>query len=302
MSHFSVLVVGDNIDDQLAPYHEYESTGANNKYVQNVDITDEIEELIAKYSTDSSIDDPLTEALEYYGIDSNIVKNESEVDINGVHAYGYAIVDNGKLVKAINRTNPNKKWDWYSIGGRWTGFFLLKPGAKGETGKPGIFGFSDKAGYADSAKKGDIDFETMITENTIKSQKYWDEVRTLAPNGWDSWDKCAKLTNNDQDATVKLYHSQAGKKALRSSPNKDLLYASDEVGYMTREQYVTYSNNNIICPYALLYNGQWMSKGEMGWFGMSSDELSSEEWAEKVSEIIKSLSDDTLLTIVDCHI
>ncbi len=27
MSHFTVLVVGDNVEEQLAPFHEFECTG-----------------------------------------------------------------------------------------------------------------------------------------------------------------------------------------------------------------------------------------------------------------------------------
>jgi len=41
MSHFAVLVVGENVDEQLAPYHEFESTGENDQYVVDVDKTEE---------------------------------------------------------------------------------------------------------------------------------------------------------------------------------------------------------------------------------------------------------------------
>lgn len=49
-------------------------------------------------------------------------------------------------------------------------------------------------------------------------------------------------------------------------------------------------------------NGVWCAKGEMGWFGMSDDELSQDDWNRKVNELIDGLPDDTLMTIVDCHI
>jgi hypothetical protein len=38
MSHFSVYVIGENVARQLQPYHEFESTGINDEFVQNVDI------------------------------------------------------------------------------------------------------------------------------------------------------------------------------------------------------------------------------------------------------------------------
>lgn len=49
MSHFSVLVVGDNVEVQLAPYHEFECTGRDDQYVQEID---ETEEARAEYATD----------------------------------------------------------------------------------------------------------------------------------------------------------------------------------------------------------------------------------------------------------
>ena len=41
MSHFTVLVIGPNVPEQLAPYHEFECTGRNDQYVQDIDKTAE---------------------------------------------------------------------------------------------------------------------------------------------------------------------------------------------------------------------------------------------------------------------
>ena len=35
MSHFTVLVIGENIDQQLAPFHEFECTGTNDEFVKD---------------------------------------------------------------------------------------------------------------------------------------------------------------------------------------------------------------------------------------------------------------------------
>jgi hypothetical protein len=42
MSHFVVLVIGDNVEQQLAPYHEFECTGRDDQYVVDIDITEEV--------------------------------------------------------------------------------------------------------------------------------------------------------------------------------------------------------------------------------------------------------------------
>ncbi len=41
MSHFAVLVIGENAEQQLAPYHEFECTGVNDQYIQDLDVTQE---------------------------------------------------------------------------------------------------------------------------------------------------------------------------------------------------------------------------------------------------------------------
>jgi hypothetical protein len=39
MSHFACMVIGPNIETQLAPYHEFECTGIDDEYVVDVDET-----------------------------------------------------------------------------------------------------------------------------------------------------------------------------------------------------------------------------------------------------------------------
>lgn len=75
--------------------------------------------------------------------------------------------------------NPNKKWDWYEIGGRWAGLIKLKDGATGFNGtKSFMFDEEDpyKNGGVDSALKKDI------TEECIKDLSYMYAV--LDMNGW----------------------------------------------------------------------------------------------------------------------
>lgn len=57
MSHFICLVVtpdGDH-DGALAPYHEFESTGVNDEYVQEVDETASARESYEKHGEDGQI-------------------------------------------------------------------------------------------------------------------------------------------------------------------------------------------------------------------------------------------------------
>ena len=56
-------------------------------------------------------------------------------------------------------------------------------------------------------------------------------------------------------------------------------------------------------PYAFITpNGEWVERGEMGWFGIGSNEMNEDEWDAKFREYLKTLDKDIILTLVDCHI
>ena len=50
MSHFAILVIGEDVEKQLQPYHEYECTGTKDEYVIWVD---EHEEYLAEYENET---------------------------------------------------------------------------------------------------------------------------------------------------------------------------------------------------------------------------------------------------------
>ena len=56
-------------------------------------------------------------------------------------------------------------------------------------------------------------------------------------------------------------------------------------------------------PYAFVTpDGEWVERGEMGWFGVGSNEMDKDEWDVKFREYLKTLDKDIILTQVDCHI
>lgn len=62
-------------------------------------------------------------------------------------------------------------------------------------------------------------------------------------------------------------------------------------------------NSDIRTPYAFVdLDGAWKQKGKMGWFGMSNDEMTQEEWDEAYRNELDALPKDTWLIMVDCHI
>ena len=64
--------------------------------------------------------------------------------------------------------------DWYRIGGRWSGFFKLKPGRHGVLGEHLSERDPPPDGTADSCFLGDIDGEIETTFSVVKDGKWYE--------------------------------------------------------------------------------------------------------------------------------
>lgn len=317
MSHFTVLVIGPNPEEQLAPFHEFECTGINDQYVTDVDITDKVLLRVAGKGEYQHGSETLDEALDYWGLGDRIVEDEGEVDTSSDHKYGYAIVKDGVLIKAVNRTNENAHWDWYLVGGRWTGFFKLKAGAVGELGRPGLMTPVPSNGRADQLTLGDIDVEGMRLDAAKEAGERWDLLASVMGNPmptirpWADYVDEPTLTWNERR---EAYHAQAPLVALENfrRTNHDSPLYKEQVellswlvyeDYMvSREAYAERFANSAMSTYAVVKDGQWYECGKMGWWGMALDEKDKEAWGLEFAKLIDGLPLDTQLTLVDCHI
>ena len=79
--------------------------------------------------------------------------------------------------------NPDAKWDWYQIGGRWQGSLILKQGKTGFKGTPSLL--TEPSEHYDGAYVRDIDFErmrewkrkTLTPYKEIQKDPFWTEER-----------------------------------------------------------------------------------------------------------------------------
>lgn len=299
MSHFTVLIIGDDIEKQLAPFHEFECTGRDDEYIQDIDVTDEL------LTTMSEREFSLSEVLDWYGYEEENIFEKEEDIIKENCKYRYAIVKDNTLIKAIKRTNPNAKWDWYLVGGRWTGYFKVKEGCTVyKTGEPGLLTAPAEIGYADSLLKKDIDFEYMRTKSKEKAIKEYTDIMLLVGDSIKSfipWNIVRyEMFKNDVNAARTFYHSQEAKKLL--STDEIYTWYDVEDFLCTLEEYVQNAIDSSISTFAVIKDGQWYERGKMGWWGMVTDEKNRPKWNKEFSKLLDSISDDTLLTIVDCHI
>lgn len=274
--------------------------------------------------------------------------------------------------------NPNRKWDWYQLGGRWRGYFKLKTAIsligdipndlgfsgheineffkhykfneekykkiiskfdsttvkklndlmlelektvikKGKLGKPGAF--DNKPLYeSDQAQKKDIDFEYMRNEAGNRAKDDYEMIERLfggIPKLEFVWkdlidNKEERFKEMDINTKRKFYHGQLAivrKDELRKNmDNMDLteeeknaiIWLELDDYQCTKEEYIERAKNNAISSFALVKDGKWYEKGEMGWWACVSDEKSN--WNEEFAKLLDSVPDDTLLSVYDCHI
>lgn len=55
-------------------------------------------------------------------------------------------------------------------------------------------------------------------------------------------------------------------------------------------------------PFCFVIDEQWIEKGKMGWWAMTQDEMSEEEWEEKMFGSISKLPENSMCYLVDFHI
>lgn len=403
MSHFTVLVVTSErpTDEILAkalqPFHEFECTGTNDEYVQDIDETEEFienhstatrtklrgplcdfghplydyedsifyrdptpEERVKigpggsgtcngtsfvscdwgdglGYRTKVRISDEtlvelgftreetgmsLREYADYEG--KRIVESEDDIDTSGEHKYGYALFDGDNLVRVVDRTNPNKKWDLWVVGGRWSGMLLPKPDSVGEceVGRPGALGTVYDPSWVDVAQKLSVDFERMASRKTANRIKDIEETLT----------KLSSKTGKTRDELLAIHSAaSAAWPEVKSGwgergPFFEFLNGLpiDNPVKIARELKLWHCFNSLVDDYgcgvpetepdpfawankpepfscfAMLRDGKWLQRGDIGWWGCVSNENKDHE--AQFTAALADIPDDHWLTVVDCHI
>uniref|UniRef100_UPI00052720DB hypothetical protein n=1 Tax=Streptomyces sp. NRRL F-6674 TaxID=1463877 RepID=UPI00052720DB len=114
-----------------------------------------------------------------YGIDST--------DLDYLH-----VADDGRAY-TVSTYNPKSKWDWWQIGGRWTGYFVPVEGAHGDPrlllGQPGVFGNRPTPGRVDGGPRGLLDLDALRNAKAMEAGAQYDDWQALtsdlpAAKGW----------------------------------------------------------------------------------------------------------------------
>lgn len=215
MSHFVGLCFGDWWESNIEPFAEdlqvEEYVVHTKEEAIRIAITDHNEnyEQASKHINDDSLSEYMFNYYNKILAKGISLTNEQAWEI--VKEWGYKLDENDNLISSYN---PNSKWDWYCIGGRWDGYLYLK-----ETDSEG-----NRIGV-NNAYMNEIDWDYMFEQN-----------------------RCPFC-------------------------------------YVTEE-------------------GDWIERGDMGWWGCVSNEKDSDIWESEFKNYIKSLDpeDNLLVTVVDFHI
>lgn len=305
MSHFSVLVIGDNVEEKMAPYQENNNEDCPKQYLQFYEVEEEYRKEYEKKKVkmvrlpDGSLVYPWDRKYcvnPSIGISSrdkfkfpagsrrvNIPFTEKFATFEEFMDSWHGYKERDEVIGRYGRwENPNAKWDWYSIGGRWAGKFKIREGRTASVGeKSWTHGNRNpyEGGKADQARYCDIDWENMTSQDRISNLKL-------------EWEVAMGIVNMSDGEKIRKF---------------GLMYKKE--WYIEKYQCV----DNFIRLQTAFHtfavideNGKWYDEGKMGWFGMSSATPGRElDWEDYYhTNFIAPLAKkpETLLTIVDCHI
>ena len=371
MSHFTTMVIlnghldptHENIAAALQPFHEFECTGTDDQYVQDIDILEEAKEKFAVATATLILQRPdgtLVDAFddgEYakeflpfrdedtrrlvlpdgwkehrdlaakdweqfsdwctdqYGIKFllNAISKPGEDE-----KYGYGRLLGDKVTALIKRTNPNKRWDWWTVGGRWGGSLQAKDPSQASLGEIGLMGRRNDLGF-DIVQVGNLDFETMKAENVSSRHASIDrnveklEIKMAeAFQIWAAhcahWPELKKLKEkiNPDQSWPDFYDALHADDPTRIAKDKNVLNAlggwGADIPDTEPDPRVWAEKAPTLGCWAFLQDGVWSERGEMGWWGMSKDEFTPEQWGEQVDKRVKGLDPSDWIVMIDCHI
>ncbi len=306
MSHFTVLVIGENPEQQLEPYSENMEMEPYKEYLSD----DEIKKMKEYYTKMPPVEKSNTDILPHM---SDWRGQKGFIDEKGI---GY-----------FSTYNSDSKWDWYQLGGRWTGFFKLKPVLSIATDNKAFIvhnGFTNgelenlKTMYQENKNK----FDCVINKygnkkeeiiNFIEADLENDSVEVFPEHKigmpgiqTDSQKRGYADQAYKRDIDFKGMKTEAIEKAKKSwmqAKTKNIaerffIYGIDE--NTTKDQYIEQAKTNT--SFAVVKDGKWYERGTMGWWGVVSDRKNPDAWDDEYNKLLDNVPDDTLLSLYDCHI
>lgn len=272
MTHYTVLVAlpdGKTLDEILLPFHEYESTGIR-KYLKFAKVSEE--ELVKGFEAHQPND-------EYNYIDADQFAKEH-----------LGLKYNKKAKSWGFWTNPNAKWDWYVVGGRWHNYYGVD------------FGFAHEFKFKEINEKSAleaVEIREKFLEN-LSSVNVTDEDISKASKKYENSDWIKSFWNSPEQLAreSKAYDLAVGDERFWWDYNKVLDMRLSKKELYNKEAYAGATHAFID------EKGKWHERGQMGWFASCAYENESSYDGENGEfwTFINNVPRGTVLLLVDCHI
>lgn len=184
--------------------------------------------------------------------------------------------------------NMNSKWDWWTIGGRWKGFF---------------FGTSDCVTIPEAIQNYNDKQDMRRVELELEYDRFEKAVEGLSLISWEEIQALYDDENIDDARTA--YHAQEWVEAARRVMKYS--YYLPETYYMVgnggRKAFIDKGASTAVVPYSLIdLEGVWHAKGEMLMFGMSDDNKEQGAWDEQYARALATAPLNSSVVCLDLHI
>ncbi len=290
MSHFSVLIIGEeDIEKALYPFWELDLSAEEMRNDPRAEFNDHEDEHLKKYNDESvervvmpdgrllSPHDDMFRIEGRLGIGSDthkVPENLERKKVKFTELYKtfeefmleYCGEERDEKMKRYGYwRNPSAKWDWYEIGGRFRGVFPVKQ-------------MNGDFTNVDQAAKIAIDWSQihLTKEKNAKAVRFW----RIIVNG-----EKPETKEEKDEVRFSIYKPEY----FLNRYKNETMYARCQSSFKT---------------WAVVKDGQWIEKGNMGWW-TCSDETDEQAIAWELGffkNFIEPLPPGTLLTVVDCHI
>ncbi len=312
MSHFTVMVIWDNSEEQLAPFDEWLEVP---KEISKEELIQESKDEIngykngtyAEYLKDKKAysEGCKQEHLDYLEKEFplKLKWTDEEHYKNAIRYYEEPQINEDGSV--TDNYNPDSKWDWYQLWGRWAGTLKLKDWI--DRNKYPNLNFSwwweeeDKKKLlgekrVDQALLKDIDFDWMKKDAKIKAkERYKKFIAELDGEEFPPLWRDFRENFKNMDEAREEYNKIPWVKKLNS-------YWDFEEFLKDEKQYIKDAWNNCFSTFAVLKDWKWYERGNMWWWAMVKDEKDEKVWDKEFNKLVKDLPEDTLISIYDCHI
>lgn len=303
MTHFSVIVCTDDpkrLDEIMAPYDENREVEPYRNYQEGDPASYWGVFALRKHEGLNPDDATLTWAQV---AEANNRRYDDDEPL---------LLDDSGRAYTMSTRNPDAKWDWYSVGGQWAGYFVARKGAHARVIPPNRNHRSQDVimpGRCDGGRKADLDLDALREVKAAEARKTYAEYQSVVAGTpealpWSAFrDNISEGNGYTIDQARDEYHSQPRVQALSQS---EFRWYDDVIAEFGKPEklYVEQARAQAVPGYAIIAtDGHWMAPGTMGWFAMSDDSEGDRiGYWEAANAYIDALEDSTYLVALDCHI